>query len=786
MMALFYLMSIFYKRRVIMAQDRAKLLFQQGVAAAKAGQKEQAFQILQQAVKLDPRNENVWLWLSSVARNDQERAFCLQQLYAINPKNELAIKGLQALGIDPQQQQEQQATTPQAGVPMVAREKLVEIQGAVDEFLRSYNPQPYTPLEIEWIHKEGKRYGEGAARRLRSSVMVSAAAIIALFLVGAIILALTVFSGDDDIQARGSTLVFTFTPVNSPTPTLGEPITPFPSDVAEAVVTPFPDSSLGLPRGNVNSQPTNTAVYPFVGDASFTGMIVDFGLGDYEAVSAFSEDWRDSQTNSCYQEQYYYEAVGLATEGGRSNLDRAESLLEEGLVAQRPGGSVNTCRDSILLQTGLCFVQYQQAILNPDQINRNGLASAVQLCQIALASNPELVPAADTLGQIALTQSNALGDNSLLDVAQNALLSALNSTAQSDNKGNLILLIRLASVELARGNPQEALVYTARALYVDPDLEEALRLQTDAHLRLAALASDSDIRTARFSLAVKSAGEQYLFYYPGAAIGNAMLADARYGEGNVERAFQIANRLIEALENQELDADDTRALERAYELRVTVYLDRHDWTNALSDIDTLSSFQPNNVRWLEFHKNVALNLGRYSLVLDDIDDLLDIAPERSELVVEKAQYLTRTCQYEDTLSCEYEDVLNDLLTETFITGLPEDSSLRADAVAYRLEAEFALLLDEDIDEEDEAAVQARMDMLTAWLVQLEEEVLAIRETGVDYYLLGRIYAELAQYPQAIGAYDWIIYWDQTFDYPFIDDVENAQDNLEALDEEAEE
>ena len=101
-----------------MAQDRAKQLLQQGISAAKAGQKDQARQILQQAVRLAPQNETIWLWLSSVARDNKERIFCLKQLLEINPKNEHALKGLQALGVAPAQDQ-----TPITSVPQMTQEK---------------------------------------------------------------------------------------------------------------------------------------------------------------------------------------------------------------------------------------------------------------------------------------------------------------------------------------------------------------------------------------------------------------------------------------------------------------------------------------------------------------------------------------------------------------------------------------------------------------------------------------------------------------------------------------
>ena len=60
-----------------MSTEKAKQSLQQGIAAAKAGQQAQARQFLQEAVKLDPRSESAWLWLSSVARDDKERRFCL-------------------------------------------------------------------------------------------------------------------------------------------------------------------------------------------------------------------------------------------------------------------------------------------------------------------------------------------------------------------------------------------------------------------------------------------------------------------------------------------------------------------------------------------------------------------------------------------------------------------------------------------------------------------------------------------------------------------------------------
>ena len=80
-----------------MASDRARELRERGIQAAKAGQKDQARQLLQQSLKLDPRNEAAWLWLASVARDKRERMLSLQKLLEVNPNNETARKALQAL-----------------------------------------------------------------------------------------------------------------------------------------------------------------------------------------------------------------------------------------------------------------------------------------------------------------------------------------------------------------------------------------------------------------------------------------------------------------------------------------------------------------------------------------------------------------------------------------------------------------------------------------------------------------------------------------------------------------
>lgn len=740
-----------------MAQDRIQQLLQQGIEAAKAGQKPQAFQILQQLVRIDPRNETAWLWLSSVARNDQERAFCLRQLYDINPQNELALKGLRAMGIDPTVQQ--QAAVSQPDVPIVSQDKLAAIQPAVDEFLRSYNPEPYTPLEIVWVHKDKRRYGEGAARRLRTSVYAVAAVGVVALLAVALVAGIFLFDAlqSDDTQEAGRR------DTQTPTRTLGPTLTPTQiiNTPLPNTLTPWPTPVDDLPRGNLARQPTATGVYPPIAGNSLTirnrpTVVAVYAAGRYEQLSTLSSVIRATDVGLCWQENYYYEAMGLARQGGRSNLNLAEELLQEALASDAQGND-NTCiaNEAALINAGRCFVNYQQALSTGVQINTSELNQARSLCEQAHAADPQLVQAAETLAEIYIIDGNFNGAFTVLDTTRNA---------RPLNRGNVNLLLGLADVELARGNTVEALDYIEQALYVDPLSEEALRKRTKAHLVWAAEASGN---TQRFRYAVASiyAEEHYLFYYPGAPMGYVLLAEAKVGEGNPHKALVPLGTVINALENR--TEPDEAVLQRAYEIRVGIYLDDRNWEAAYDDLLRLIDLEPNNLAWLDLLKQVATELERYDVVRTNLERLLASRPNDVTLQLEEARLLSRICQYEGRISCNYRQVSREISDE-FIESMEAASVQRADARSYQIEANFALTLDDDNLTDSQRNAQ-----LTGLVNQLLE-VLSIRETAADYYLLGRLYAALDEPEQAIAAFDVALYWDQLYDYPFGDALEEAR------------
>lgn len=66
----------------------------QGVAAAKAGQLEQARFLLLDVVEHDQTNESAWYWLYKVSDRQDDKRVCLENLVLLNPNNQWAKQAL--------------------------------------------------------------------------------------------------------------------------------------------------------------------------------------------------------------------------------------------------------------------------------------------------------------------------------------------------------------------------------------------------------------------------------------------------------------------------------------------------------------------------------------------------------------------------------------------------------------------------------------------------------------------------------------------------------------------
>jgi tetratricopeptide (TPR) repeat protein len=67
----------------------------EGIAAARAGRREHAHDLLMQVVAQDDRNATAWLWLSGLVDTLEDREICLENVITIEPDNQVAHKGLE-------------------------------------------------------------------------------------------------------------------------------------------------------------------------------------------------------------------------------------------------------------------------------------------------------------------------------------------------------------------------------------------------------------------------------------------------------------------------------------------------------------------------------------------------------------------------------------------------------------------------------------------------------------------------------------------------------------------
>ncbi len=74
-------------------------ILQLGIEAAREGKKEEARQLFRLLTRQEPDNAQSWLWLAGVAENREERQSALERVVQLDPTNEMALKGLHALGV---------------------------------------------------------------------------------------------------------------------------------------------------------------------------------------------------------------------------------------------------------------------------------------------------------------------------------------------------------------------------------------------------------------------------------------------------------------------------------------------------------------------------------------------------------------------------------------------------------------------------------------------------------------------------------------------------------------
>ena len=70
----------------------------EAIAAARAGERARAREILGKLLRGDSANPEYWIWLSAVVDTDRERIYCLESALRLDPTNRAALRGLALLG----------------------------------------------------------------------------------------------------------------------------------------------------------------------------------------------------------------------------------------------------------------------------------------------------------------------------------------------------------------------------------------------------------------------------------------------------------------------------------------------------------------------------------------------------------------------------------------------------------------------------------------------------------------------------------------------------------------
>lgn len=742
-----------------MALEYARELRQQGIAAAKAGNKDEARHLLQQSIRLDSNNEAAWLWLASVARDNKERRFCLEKLLEINPNNDTARKALEGMGPAPASAPPPLAPKPSGirrlaeapgtpsmaprrrssklstqemmsqvpGVPAPTPESIAEAQQQVEPLLRAYMAPP--PDEVAWTHKQRRRAGERDIVYLRMSIAAAVAGILILIFAVGTIIVLT----NDDLRGIviAPTSTATYTPTVTPTNTPG--FTPTPSPTPRVTLTPSPTVPASVPTADVyNLDPT--AIFPPVLEKPLQDSVAALDRGEAAAAIPTLQAERDALTRF-NPNPYYYLALAQLQRG---DADDALETLEE--AESRLGEAPNE-NHKPLIDAGYAQVYWQlaqqESAAGRDRQAREHLDALQERAEAAIEREPRLAQPYLYLARVLTLDGDFTEAISVLD--QGLGVPQLAS--------NVDLLVEKGETYYQQGEYDLADYQAYVAHYIDPTVERAYQLQIRT-----ALAQDRPGQAVLYA-------QDYLLYYPGSALAYKLLGDARLAEGNPHLALTAYTQAL---------AGDvvTDATVDALIARAAIYMDERRFSLAREDLTR--AYDLSDDRAVQaLRMQAAYADGRLQIALSDADELLgrNVLPDK-EIQLLRARILVDQAG-------------------------PDDEAAYQQAVSLLTQVKAAPVVDEDSDTPAEPALpQALIPIADEYLARAQlalgnetaamnavESALTAQETIYRRYLRGQIAEAAGDDDEAVREYEWVLTWSGVFDVPFRVD---ALERLEAL------
>lgn len=564
------------------------MLRQQGIAAAKAGQKDEARQLLQQSIRLEPASEAAWLWLASVARDSREREFCLKKILEINPNNTQALQGLATLeshrparapapGIKPlsasarpttrEAETESASTAPASpfiiepevatpvvapkaavesripteaeimnqppGIPMPSAEGIAEAQRAAEQMIR----QAEAPVvdEIKWVRKSKNRAGEGEVNVLRAQIAAAAAATLAATLIFGGVFVAT--NADAQLVVFGPSRTPSPSPTVTPTNTPGSTPTPSAPPRREPTATPEPPSNLN-PADPFNL-PLATDVYPPLLEIP-EQLVAAINGPQAEAVIPTLAAIRRGQGEGQFSPNaYYYEALAKARSGDFTDALAVLADADDAMTSR------TTPNEIALIRSGYAQIYWSLAedarssgnSARFSDYRTRALENALLAIGCALPVNEDETPTPQPTAEEDAVQLQPSCDERLAEpyriaaqvlASQNRIsdaLDVLDTGLDVDAlSGNVDLILEKGRLLFDQGEFDQAGYQAYLALYVDPATEAAYQLS------IASLLAQNKPGDA-----VQQA-QTYLHYFPGSSTAFSLLGEARVAEGNPDLA----------------------------------------------------------------------------------------------------------------------------------------------------------------------------------------------------------------------------------------------------------
>lgn len=731
-----------------MANEQAGQLLQQGIAAAKAGQREQARRLLQEAIRRDAANETAWLWLSGVANTDEERIFCLMKILEINPSNQNALKGLAKLGVkppsstgirrlkdqpppqglaetvrpptaplrrlsesEPADRSESGAPKPpssarlerpQPPVPILDERRIATLNEQVSRFLEGYQPLPQAPLPFAWTRKRRARVGELSDQALRLRIGAALLGGIGV-LAGVVFLLLNLFDGGGAIALRGTN---TPTPTQTPsaTPTLGLTNTPSNTPALPRSATPTPN----LPPGSIYGS-TSTPAFPEVRSAPMRTAIALLSAEDYAAALPILEDERkglELARDERYYEIIYYMVTAYLSQ---NRPGEAARLLD---ANRNPG--------SPAFHAARALLSYA----------RGDLDTALSDALTALRADRRWAEAAIIAARVQARRGN-------LAAARDTLRNAL-----SENPRNVTLLLARAQLNLEGGALHDALSDAELALYLDPLNRSAYQVRNEALLSLAAAQSDPVARVEAYGRAVIGA-QAYLIYYPGDTEAWWQLGRARQGEGNLNEALDAYAQAV-VVDRSSETARQVFLAQGELLMNLRRYAEARDAFEA-----ALVIRESDDARRRRFE--AAKALGDYTTALDDVTILLRDNPNDTNLLSAQLDVLLAAWMNQNIDEAQF-SAAADQLSDPQLATLPPQA--RHSAVLYR------------------GVVRYLAGDYPAALNDLNQ-ALVLRSTGAGHYYRALTLRALNRPAEAVRDLQWLAYFEEFATLPRLADVRSV-------------